>query len=137
MFEAPIQSTFVSQVAKLGFADATDAGDRMTGQEITASKARLEFGNRIGDGLGGAVWYAGVLRTGSPFIPAVRVDVVVSPWSAGRVEVGIRPLGRLGRGESIRANRFFDAAWAVLPELVAELGRVAERPAAKVLQVAA
>ena len=137
MFDAPIQSTFVSQVAPLGFADAIDAAERLVGREIRAGKARLEINARLGDGLAGAVWYSGLLRTGSGVIPAVRVDVVISPWSAGRVEVGLRPLTRIGRSESLRARRFFDAAWAVVPELSDELGRVAETPVAPLLPVAA
>ena len=137
MFDAPIQSTFVSQVAELGFADAVDATDRLIGHEVTVGRSRLSIQGRLGDGLAGAVWYAGTLRTGSSLLPSVRVDVVISPWSAGRIEVGIRPLSRIGRAESLRATRFFDAAWAVVPELADELTRVAEAPVAPMLPVAA
>jgi hypothetical protein len=137
MIDSPIQSTFVSQVAPLGFADAIDAADRLVGQEISVGGTRLQVHARLGDGLAGAVWYSGTLRTGSGLIPSVRVDVVISPWSAGRIEVGLRPLSRIGRAESLRARRFFDAAWAVVPELAGELARVAETPVAAVLQVAA
>ena len=137
MFDAPIQSTFVSQVADLGFADAVDAADRMVGQEITVGRTRLNISARLGDGLAGAVWYAGTLRTGSSLIPSVRVDVVISPWSAGRTEVGIRPLSRIGRAESLRAQRFFDAAWSVVPVLADELAQVAEAPVTPMLPVAA
>ena len=137
MFDSPIQSTFVSQVAPLGFADAVDAADRLVGQEIGTGRARLTIGSRLGDGLAGAIWYEGTLRTGSSLIPSVRVDVVISPWSAGRIEVGLRPLNRIGRPESLRARRFFDAAWAVVPQLADELGRVAETPVAPLLPVAA
>jgi hypothetical protein len=136
MFDTPIQSTFVSQVAPLGLADAVDAADQLVGQTITAGRSRLEVTARLGDGLAGAVWYSGTLRTGSSLIPSVRVDVVVSPWSAGRTEIGIRPLGRIGRPDSLRAHRFFDAAWAVLPELAGQLA-LTETAVAPVLQVAA
>lgn len=118
MIETPIRSTFVGQIAKIGFADAIDAADQLVGQEITAGSARLVIKERIGEGLAGAAWYSGLLRTGSKLIPSVRVDVVVSPWSNGRVEVGIRPLGRIGGVDSLRAGRFFAAAWAVLPVLI-------------------
>ncbi|HET6963652.1 MAG TPA: hypothetical protein VFH58_02700 [Acidimicrobiales bacterium] len=130
MGEAPITSTFVSQVVPLGFADAADSADRLTGSEIAAGRARLQFKQRIGDGLAGAVWYEGVLRTGHRLLPSVHVDIVVSPWSAGRTEIGLRPLSRIGRPESLRAGRFFDAAWAVLPRLLEQLalGRPAETP---------
>jgi hypothetical protein len=137
--EAPIHSTFVSQVAPIGFADAAEGVDGLTGQDITAGRSRLQVKERIGDGLAGAVWYAGVLHTGSVLLPTVRVDIVVSPWSSGRTEVGLRPLSRIGRAESVRAGRFFDAAWTVLPALIDEIGaaRPAEVPAAKELEVAA
>ncbi len=121
MTEAPITSTFVSHVAPLGFADAADSADRLAGTEITAGSARLRVKERIGAGLAGAVWYEGVLRTGSVLLPSIKVDIVVSPWSAGRTEIGLRPLGRLGRPESLRAGRFFDAAWALMPRLTEAL----------------
>jgi hypothetical protein len=122
MHEAHITSTFTSQVAVQGFADVVDAADRMVGTTITAGRARLEIKERNGDGTAGAVWYDGVLRTGSVLVPSVRVDVVATPWSAGRTEIGVRPLSRLGRFDSLRTARFLNAAWAVLPELVAALG---------------
>ncbi len=130
MGEAPFTSTFVSQVAPVGFADAADAADRLTGTEVAAGRARLQVKERIGDGLAGAIWYEGVLRTGRGLLPSVRVDIVVSPWSAGRTEIGLRPLSRIGRPDSIRARRFFDAAWTVMPRLVDLLGtgRPAEAP---------
>lgn len=123
-----ITTTFVSQVVGLPFADALDAADSLVGQQVTGGSAKLTVGERIGDGLAGAVWYSGTLRTGSPLLPSVRVDVVVTPWSAGRVEVGIRPLGRLGGAQSLRSARFFAAAWAVMAPLVDALG--APRPLA-------
>ena len=138
MTEAPITSTFVSHVAPLGFADAVDTADRLVGTAITAGGARLEVGDRIGQGLAGAVWYEGVLKTGSALFPTVRVDIVVSPWSAGRTEVGLRPLSRIGRADSFRADRFFDAAWAVLPVLTDQVTtRTIETPVPADLQVAA
>src|SRR5438270_4636151 len=138
MLEAPIRSTFVSQVAALGFADAVDRADHLTGEEIVAGRARLEIQERIGDGLAGAVWYSGLLRTGAATRP-LRVDVVVSPWPAGRTEIGLRPLGRLGFTDSLRARRFFSAAWSVLPVLIDRLaaGRRTEVPAPAPVGVAA
>jgi hypothetical protein len=121
MTEAPIHSTFVSQVAGIGFADAADAAGRLAGQEVAAGRARLLVKERIADGLAGAVWYSGVLHTGSLLVPTVKVDIVVSPWSSGRTEIGLRPLSRIGRPESLRAGRFFQAAWSVLPTLIDSL----------------
>jgi hypothetical protein len=128
MFETPIHSSFVAQVAPVGFADAADVVEDLSGQTVGTGRARLEIGERIGNGLAGAVWYHGVLRTGAPLMPPVKVDIVVSPWAAGRTEIGIRPLGRLGRLDSLRANRFFDAAWSVMPELVDRLAVAAPVP---------
>jgi hypothetical protein len=121
MIETKISSTFVSQVAPVGFADAADAVEQLSGQEIESGRVRLSVQDRIGEGLAGAVWYSGVLHTGSILIPAVKVDIVVSPWSAGRTEIGLRPLSRIGQATSLRASRFFDSAWALLPELVDQI----------------
>ncbi|HWE54213.1 MAG TPA: hypothetical protein VG435_01800 [Acidimicrobiales bacterium] len=137
MIETPIRSTFVGHTAQVGFADAVDAADRLIGTEISVGSARLLVKERIGEGLAGAAWYSGVLRTGSKLVPSVRVDVVVSPWSSGRVEIGIRPLGRLGGVESLRAGRFFHAAWALLPSLTAALSDQPERRSAPVEVAAA
>lgn len=117
MTEASITSTFVSQVVPVGFADAMDAAEHLAGTEVVTEGARLEIKGRIGDGMAGAAWYEGVLHTGSLLLPTVRVDVVVSPWSVGRTEIGIRPLGRLGQADSLRARRFFTAAWDVMVPL--------------------
>lgn len=122
MIETQIRSTFVSQVAPLGFADVADAVEKLSGEEVETGRVRLSIQERIGEGLAGAVWYSGVLHTGSRLVPSVKVDVVVSPWSAGRTEIGLRPLSRIGQPSSFRANRFFDAAWAVLPELIDRIG---------------
>lgn len=130
-----ITTTFVSQVANLPFADTIDAVEALEGRQLGSGAVRLTIGPRIGEGLAGAVWYSGVLRTGSPLVPSVRVDVVVSPWSAGRVEIGIRPLGRLGTAHSLRSGRFFNAAWAVMPALLDELRTAV--PAAQPAPVAA
>lgn len=139
MSETRITSTFVSHVVPAGFADAAGAADRLAGTTLAAGGARLELGPRIGDGFGGAVWYEGVLRTGAAWFPTVRVDVVVAPWSAGRTEIGLRPLTRIGRPDSLRAGRFFEAAWTVLPALTEALsaGHGTPVPVETGLQVAA
>jgi hypothetical protein len=131
VFETSVQSTFVSQVAAIAFADAAAAADDLTGLDITAGRVRLEIHERSGNSPAGAVRYSGVLRTGSALIPSVKVDVVLSPWSAGRTEIGIGPLSRLGRSDSFRTSRFFTAAWSVLPVLIdrLEIRRPVEPPA--------
>ena len=139
MNSSPITTTFVSQVARLGFADALDQVESLVGKELSNGSARLTIGERIGDGLAGAVWFSGVLRTGSPLLPAVKVDLVLTPWSAGRVEVGLRPLGRLGVASSMRSGRFFSAAWAIMPSLISALGAqtTSQRPVVAPTAVAA
>ena len=139
MTEAPITSSFVSHVAPVGFADAVDSADRLSGSVVTAGHGRLEIHQRIGNGFAGSVWYEGVLKTGSAWFPTVRVDIVVSPWSAGRTEIGLRPLSRIGRPDSLRASRFFDAAWAILPALSEAVAapQATEAPVAPGLRVAA
>ena len=132
-----IHSAFVSQVEPLGFADLADAVAELPGQDIAAGRARLSIRERSGTGLAGAVCYRGTLRTGSIVIPSVKVEVVVSPWSAGKSEIGIRPLANLGRTDSIRANRFYDAARSVLPALVGELrARIPEETASSMVLAA-
>jgi hypothetical protein len=137
MSETPIHSSFVAQVAPIGFADAAEAAEGLVGREIVTGRARLQVTGHAGAGIAGAVWYSGVLRTGG-LVPPVRVDLVISPWSAGRTEIGIRPLNRLGHFQSFRARKFFEAAWSLIPQLVAELAPVAvEAPVPSDLQVAA
>jgi hypothetical protein len=115
----------VSQVIEVGFADLAQAADELPGQEFTTARAQLKVHDRVGTGLAGAIRFGGTLRT-SPLLPALKVEVVVSPWSADRSEVAIQPVSRLGRFDSIRARRFFQAAGAIVPPVVDHL--VAEVP---------
>ncbi|MDA8047177.1 MAG: hypothetical protein M0Z30_18390 [Actinomycetota bacterium] len=121
MIDAPIQTSFVALNAPLGFADAAEAVEQLAGHTLSSGRAELEIGEPVGVGLVGAIWFHGVLHTGSLLVPKVPVDVVIAPWSAGRSEIGLRPLGRLGSINSARARRFYEAAWAVLPDLVEAL----------------
>lgn len=111
---AEIHSAFVSQVAPVGFADLTDAFEQLDGTEISAGKARLQIQPRTGTGFAETAYYRGVLRTGSRLVPSVKVEIVVSPWSASRSEIGLRPLTSLGSFDSLRSNRFYQAARTVL-----------------------
>lgn len=111
---AEIHSAFVSQVAPVGFADLAVAFDQLAGTEISAGKARLQIQGRTGSGFAQTVYYRGVLRTGSRLVPSVKVEIVVSPWSASRSEIGLRPLTHLGHFDSLRSNRFYQAARTVL-----------------------
>lgn len=112
-----IQSAYVSQVEPIEFGDLADAVGALSGEEITSGRARLQINERSGNGLAGAVYYLGTLRTGSPLIPTVKVEIVVSPWSSTKSEIGIRPLTHLGRFDSMRSNRFYSAARAVVQAL--------------------
>jgi hypothetical protein len=128
-----VYSPVVSQLVPVGFADLALAAEELPGQEITQDQARLKVHGLIGPGLAGAMRYSGTLHPSSVFLPSVRVEVVVSPWSASRSEVAIHPITNLGHLDSLRANRFYKAAGSILPlvidHLKAELP--AEAPALK------
>jgi hypothetical protein len=111
---AEIHSAFVSQVEKIDFDDLARSVEGLAGQEITAGRASLQIGELSGHGFAGAAYYRGTLRTGSLLVPSVNVELVVSPWSSTRSEIGIRPLTNLGRIDSLRSNRFYGAARSVL-----------------------
>ena len=121
--------SFVSSTIDLGYADAAEAIEKLVGQEISTGSTRLVIEDQLAGDVGGATWFAGVLRSSSPLARPIRVDVVVSPWSAHRTEIGIRPLARLGHLDSLRTRRFVASAWDVLPQLTGRLDRpvVAER----------
>jgi len=119
-----IYSAVVSQVVPVGFADLAQAADKLPGMEMTGGRARLRVHDRVGTGLAGAVRFGGTLRTASPLLPSVKVELVVSPWSAGRSEVAIHPITNLGPLDSMRSNRFFESAPSVL---AAAIGRLYEQ----------
>lgn len=131
-----IHSSVVPQVVPVGFADLAQAADRLPGSVVADGETRLEVEGRAGPGFADAVRYRGTLRT-SALLPPLKVEVVVSPWSAGKSEVAVHPVTNLRRLDSLRAKRFFKAALAILPALVDRLGAevAAETPA--VLELAA
>ncbi|HET6963457.1 MAG TPA: hypothetical protein VFH58_01710 [Acidimicrobiales bacterium] len=112
----------VSQVTPTGFADLAQAAEELPQAEVTDGRVRLSIQGQAGIGLPGMVRLAGSLRTNSLVLPWVRVEVVISPWSAGRSEVAIHPITHLGRIDSLRSGRFFEAARSILPELIERLG---------------
>jgi hypothetical protein len=112
-----IQSAFVSHVEPVEFGELAAAVEALAGREVTVGRATLQIGQRSGTGFAGAVCYDGTLRTGSLLVPSVKVELVVSPWSSARSELGIRPLTHLGRFDSLRSNRFYTAARSVLQAL--------------------
>jgi hypothetical protein len=116
-----VYSAVVSETVRAGFADLARAADKLPGQDLTQDRISLTVHGRLPTGLAGAIRYSGTLRTSSPLLPSVKVEVVVSPWSAGRSEVAIHPITRLGELDSFRANRFFNAARAILPLVVDRL----------------
>jgi hypothetical protein len=115
-----VYSAVVAQVVEVEFADLVRAADELPGQEFTAGRARLTVHDVVGTGLAGAIRFGGTMRR-SPLLPALKVEVVVSPWSADRSEVAIQPISELGRLDSIRANRFFSAARSIVPAVVDHL----------------
>src|SRR5262245_13836199 len=110
-----VYSAVVSEVVPVGFADLAQAADKLPGQELTEDRTRLNVHDRVGTGLAGAIRFSGTLRPTSALLPSMKVEVVVSPWSAGRSEVSIHPVSKLGSFDSLRANRFFKAARSILP----------------------
>ncbi len=116
-----VYSPVVSEVVPVGFAGLARAVDDLPGQEFTEGRARLKVHGRVGTGLAGAIRFGGTLRTTSVLLPSVKVEVVVSPWSAGRSEVAIHPLTKLGQLDSLRANRFYQAARSILPAVIDRL----------------
>ena len=131
-----IRSAVVSQVVPVGFADLAQAAELLPGAEITEGRMRLKVGSGVGSGLAGAVRFAGTLRT-SALVPPVKVEVVVSPWSAGHSEVALHPVTNLRRLDSLRAERFYKAALSILPALIERLGSGDPAEAAAVLEMAA
>lgn len=132
-----IYSAVVSQVVPVGFADLGQAADALPGAQFEEGRARLEIHGRAGTGFVGAVRFSASLHTGSPLSRSIKVEVVVSPWSAGRSEVAIHPLTSLGRLDSVRADRFFKAARSVLPVVVDRLSSDLPVEAPAVLEPAA
>jgi hypothetical protein len=116
-----IYSAVVSEAVPVGFADLAQAADQLPGQDFTEGRSRLTVHGRVGTGLAGAIHFAGTLHTASALLPAMKVEVVVSPWSTGRSEVAIHPITKLGQLDSLRANRFFKSARSVLPVLIDRL----------------
>lgn len=115
-----IYSAVVSDVVPVGFADLSQAAEKLPGEEITDMRARLKVHEGAGSGLAGAIRFSGAIQT-APLLPSIKVEVVVSPWSAGRTEVAIQPVTNLGHLESLRAARFFKAARSILPHLIERL----------------
>lgn len=125
----------VSEVVPAGFADLAEAADELPGSEFTGGRARLRIHGPAGGSLPGMVRLAGTLRTGSLLLPRVKVEVVVTPWSAGRSEVAIHPITHVGGVDSLRANCFFEAARSIVPLVVDRLdgGVSLEAPAVPAL----
>lgn len=131
-----IHTSVVSQVVAAGFADLAQAAELLPGTEVTAGRSRLKVHGSLGAGLAGAVRFDGTLRT-SALAPALKVEVVVSPWSAGRSEVAIHPVTGLGQLDSLRTKRFVKTALSVLPALIDRLSAEARVETPTNLELAA
>jgi len=127
-----VNSAVVSQVVPVGFADLAEAADELPGQELTEDRIQLKVHGLVGTGFPGEIRFGGTLRTIPALIPSMKVEVVVSPWSADRSEVAIHPITNIGELDSLRANRFFKAACSILPAVIDHLKAQlpAEAPAA-------
>jgi hypothetical protein len=111
----------VSEVVSAGFADLAQAAEELPHSELSDGRARLSIHGEAGRSLPGVVRLAGTLRTGALLLPRVKVEVVISPWSAGRSEVAVHPLTHVGQIDSLRSSRFFDAARSVLSLVIDRL----------------
>jgi hypothetical protein len=127
-----VYSPVVSEVIPVRFADLAPALDVLHGQELNDGSARLNVDRPVGAGIAGGIRFVGTLRTTSALLPSFKVEVAVSPWSAGRSEVAIHPITDLGHLDSFRANRFYTAARSILPLVIDRLtaGLPAKAPAA-------
>jgi hypothetical protein len=125
-----VYSAVVSRVVAAGFADLIQAANALPGQEFTSNRGRLKVDNRVATDLADEIHFDATLRT-TALLPSLKVEVVVSPWSADRSEVAIHPITRLGQLDSYRARRFFNAAHSVLPVVIDHLNaELVEAPAA-------
>jgi hypothetical protein len=127
-----VYTPVVSEVVPVGFADLAQAAGELPGQELNSGSARLNVNRLVGTGLAGGIRFGGTLRTSSGLFPSIKVEVVVTPWSASRSEVAIHPMTNLGHLDSLRANRFYKAARSILPVVIDRLDAAlpAEAPAA-------
>jgi hypothetical protein len=127
-----VYSPVVSEVMPVGFAALAPAVDVLSGQELIGGAAQLNIHRPVGTGVAGGIRFGGTLRTTSVLFPSLKVEVVVSPWSAGRSEVAIHPVTNLGHLDSFRATRFYTAARSILPAVIDRLtaGVPVEAPAA-------
>ena len=140
MFDTQIHTTFVATGAEVARADAVEVLEGLVGDEIKAGSARLLIEAEGRPGAFDSVSWRARLRTGFVLSPSIPVEVVVTPWSASRTEIGISPLGRVGRPGSLRLSGFFRAAWPVVDALIQRVvtsAPVTSDRAAPVLQVAA
>lgn len=115
-----IYSAVVSRVVPVGFADLAQAAEELPGREVVKDRTWLKVKGGLGTGLVGAIRLGGTLRTSSLLRP-VKVEVVVSPWSAGRSEVAIQPVTNLGQFDSLRTRWFLKAAHSLLPLVIERL----------------
>jgi hypothetical protein len=126
MTEAPVYTLCVSQTAGVGFTDAAANAQDLAGRDFVAGPYRLHVSERLADGFDDARRFSGSLHFDGPLVRHLEVEVMVSPWSADQSEIAIRPVSHLGHPESHRTKRFLQAAWSVLPEVINEIGDIAE-----------
>lgn len=71
--------------------------------------------------------FEGVLSAPGRFGASYEIELVVSPFSASRVELGLRP-SRRPPASVTGARRYFNAAWGVLDEIAGDLSSAAVAP---------
>ncbi len=110
---------YVSRVVNLPSERAQLLG--LLGGVVTPSGASLRIGKVVEHGaeqeLEDHRSYSGTLSFPGLRAPKVKVELIVSRYSGKLAEVGLRPVSRISQ-RRIGAERYFDAAWAVLDGVV-------------------
>ncbi|MCU1495096.1 MAG: hypothetical protein JWO62_2860 [Acidimicrobiaceae bacterium] len=115
---------YVSRVVNLSSAEAQTLG--LLGGIVTPDGAALRIGEPVLRErlLDDHQSYAGTLSFPGLLPAKLKVELVVTRFSGSLAEVGLRPVTRVPQ-RRIGADRYFEAAWAVL-EGIAQAGQGAE-----------
>lgn len=107
---------YVSRVVNLKSAQVRTLG--LLGGVVTPGGATLRIGEPVQRALPmeDHVSYAATLSFPGLLSTKLKVELVVSRYSGGLAEVGLRPTARVPQ-RRIGAERYFEAAWAVLEGL--------------------
>lgn len=131
---------YVSRVVNLQRADIRTLG--LLGGVVTPGGATLRIGaaHAVDNALEDHQSYAGTLTFPGLVPVKVKVELVVTRYAPRLAEVGLRPMARVPQ-RRVSAERYFDAAWAVLDAIARTEGGAApavpERSVARTIRRAA